>query len=255
MATLIKQSLVIMSKEWEDLKSSLFSHSNLLAGFWPVLLFCAAFGVYEPMKIGSDWLQSPMMVFSLSVLVPFVFIGFISPYSFVGERERGTLEPLLATPVSDQAILFGKIGIAVLCGWVVTVINLLLGLGSINFFQTNGGLLLYPPGIVIPTVVLSLLFSLLAAIVGTNSSLYAKTTLEAQRNFVMILFIPVLLPAFFIGPLGPDAWKAILFQIIPPLASANLFPVIIVLLLVIDCIIMAIVFSRFHRKKILLGED
>ena len=252
---MIKQIFVIMSKEWEDLKSTLFSYHNLLAGIWSVLLFCAAFGVYEPLKIGPDWLQSPVMVFSLSVLVPFVSIGSISPYSFVGERERGTLEPLLATPVSDQAILFGKIGMAVLCGWVVTAINMLLGLGSINLLQTNAGFLLYPSGILIPTVLLSLLFSIFTAIVGTNSSLYAKTNLEAQKKFVMILFVPMLLPAFLVGPLRPMEWKAIIFQMMPQLASANLFPVLIALLFIIDCIFMVIVLTRFHRKQLLLGED
>jgi ABC-2 type transport system permease protein len=253
--TLVKQIFVIMSKEWEDLKSTLFSRHNLLAGIWPVLLFCAAFGVYEPLKIGSEWLQSPMMVFSVSVLVPFVFIGFISPYTFVGERERGTLEPLLATPVSDQALLFGKIGMAVICGWVITAINLLLGLGSINFFQTNAGVLLCPPGFLVSSMLLSLLFSLLAASAGTNASLYAKTILEAQRNFVMLLFIPMLLPAFFVGPLAPTTWKSILFQILPQLASANLFPTLIVLLFILDCIFMVLVLTRYHRKQLLPGEN
>jgi ABC-2 type transport system permease protein len=252
---LVKQIFVIMRKEWGDLKSSLFSRHNLLAGIWPVFLFCAAFGVYEPVKIGPDWLQSPMMVFSVSVLVPFVFIGFISPYTFVGERERGTLEPLLATPVSDQALLFGKIGMAVFCGWVITAINLLLGLGAINFFQTTAGVLLYPPGVLVSSVLLSLLFSLLAASVGTNASFYAKTIQEAQRNFVMLLFIPMLLPAFLVGPISPTAWKTILFQMLPQLASANLFPTLIVLLLILDCIFMIVVLTRFHRKQILLGEN
>jgi len=130
-----------------------------------------------------------------------------------------------------------------------------LGLGSINFLQTNARFLLYPPGILIPTMLLSLLFSLLTAIAGTNASLYAKTILEAQRNFVMLLFIPLLLPAFIVGPLAPIEWKAILFPGNPSITSANLFPLLIMLLFIIDCIFMVIIFTRFHRKQILLGED
>ena len=110
------QTLTIMRKEWEDIKSTLFSYHKLQGGIVPIILFCVAFGIYEPLRIGPDWLQSPVMVFSLAILVPFIVIGSISPYSFVGERERGTLEPLLVTPVSDQAILFGKIGVAVFYG-------------------------------------------------------------------------------------------------------------------------------------------
>jgi ABC-2 type transport system permease protein len=192
------------------------------------------------------------MVLSCSVLVPFVVIGFISPYSFVGEREHGTLEPLLATPVSDQAILFGKIGMAVLYGWGVALVNMLLGLGSINLFLANGRFLLYPPGILVPTVLLSLFFSLLVAIMGTNSSFYARTLLDAQRNFVMTLFIPMLLPAFFVGPFMPGAWKGIIVQMITPLGATNLLLILIVLLLMMDGIFMGVALTRFHRKQLLL---
>ena len=249
---MIAQTLVIMRKEWEDIKSTLFSYHNLQAGIWPILIFCVAFGVYEPLRIGPDWLRSPMMVFSSSVLVPFIVIGSISPYSFVGERKRGTLEPLLATPVSDQAILSGKIGIAVLYGWGVTLVNMLLGLGSINLFLAKGKFLLYPPGIAIPTVLLSLFFSILVATMGTNSSFYAKTLLEAQNNLGMTLFIPIALPAFLVGPFMPEAWKGLIVQIITQLGVTNLFLILIVLLFMVDGICMVIALTRFHRKLLIL---
>jgi ABC-2 type transport system permease protein len=247
--TLIAQTVVIMRKEWEDIKSTLFSYHNLQAGIWPILLFCAAFGVYEPLRIGPDWLQSPIMVFSLSALVPFVAIGFISPYSFVGERKRGTLEPLLATPVSDQAILFGKIGIAVLYGWGVSIISMVSGLFTL-FFST-GKFLLSPLGIAIPTLLLSLFFSLLVAIIGTSSSLYARTLLEAQNHLGMALFIPVVLPAFFVGPFMPEAWKVIIVQVAAQLGTTNLLLFFMVLLFMVDAISMLIALRRFHRKLLI----
>jgi hypothetical protein len=45
------QILVIMRKEWQDSRSTLFSYTHWLAGLWPILLFCAAFGVYEPLRV------------------------------------------------------------------------------------------------------------------------------------------------------------------------------------------------------------
>jgi ABC-2 type transport system permease protein len=246
---LVAQTFVIMRKEWEDLKSTLFSYHNLQAGIWPILLFCVAFGVYEPLRSGPDWIQSPMMVFSLSVLVPFVTIGFISPYSFVGERKRGTLEPLLATPVSDQAILFGKIGIAVLYGWGVSIVSMLSG--PVSLFFSAGKFLPYPPGIAIPTLLLSLFFSLLVAILGTNSSLYAKTHLEAQNNLGIALFIPIVLPAFFVGPFMPEAWKVIMIQIAAQFGTASLFLFFMALLFIVDIIFMLIILGRFHRKLLI----
>ena len=194
-------------------------------------------------------MQSPVMVFSLSVLVPFVAIGSISPYSFVGERKRGTLEALLATPVSDQAILFGKIGMAALYGWGISFVSMFLG--SFSLFFSTGKFLLYPPGMAIPTLLLSLFFSLLVAILGTNASLYAKTLLEAQNNLGMALFIPVVLPAFFVGPFMPEAWKGIMVQIAAQSGTANLLLVFMVLLLIVDILLMLIALRRFHRKLLI----
>jgi ABC-2 type transport system permease protein len=246
---LFTQTFVIIRKEWVDIKSTLFSHHNFLAGIWPILLFCAAFGVYEPLRNGPDWLRSPIMVFSLSMLVPFVSIGFLSPYSFVGERQRGTLEPLLATPVSDQALLFGKIIPAVLFGWGIAIGS--MALGSISLFFSTGRIFVYPLQIAIPTLLLSLFFALLVAILGTNSSLYAKTLLEAQNNLGMILFIPIVLPAFLIGPLMPEAWKGILVQSVAPFGSTHLLLMIMILLISADIIIMVLTRRRFHRKRLI----
>jgi ABC-type Na+ efflux pump permease subunit len=235
-----------------DIKSSFFSLHNLMAGIWPIFLFCVAFGVYEPLKIGSDWLQSPTMMFSVSVLIPFIAIGFISPYSFVGERMRGTLEPLLATPVRDQAILFGKIGTAVLYGLGVSLVNMVLGLVAINIFLFHGGFLFYPPGLMVATVLLSLFFSILFATVGTHSSYYAKTILDAQRKLVLVTIIPVLFPAFFLGPLMPAAWKGILVQIITQLGAPQLLCYLLVLMLLVDGVFIILTVTHFHRKQLLL---
>jgi ABC-2 type transport system permease protein len=238
-----------MRKEWEDIQSTLFSYHNLLAGIWPVLLFCVAFGVYEPIKIGLDWTKSPIMIFSLSALVPFVVIGFISPYSFVGERKRGTLEALLATPVSDQALLFGKIGTAAFYGWGVAIVS--MAMGSISLFFSTGKFLFYPPGITIPTLLISLLFSWLVASMGTNFSLYAKTLLEAQNKLGMALFVPVIVPAFFVGPFMPETWKGIFVQVIAQSGTTSLLMILLVVLLIVDIMAMLIALRRFHRKQLI----
>jgi ABC-2 family transporter protein len=44
----------------------------------------------------------------LPLLVPVLVPSMMSPYSVVGERERGTLEPVLTTPVSRAELLVGK---------------------------------------------------------------------------------------------------------------------------------------------------
>ena len=66
------------------------------------------------------------------------------PDSFAGERERHTLEPLLATPLSDRAILFGMISAAVGYGWGITLISMVIGLLATNLIPVHEDLLLYP---------------------------------------------------------------------------------------------------------------
>jgi hypothetical protein len=87
---------------------------------------------------------------------------------------------------------------------------------------------------------------------GTNYSFYAKTLLEAQNNLGMTLFIPLVLPAFLVGPFMPESWKVIIVQITTQLGATNLFLILMALLLIIDGICMAIALTRFRRKQLLL---
>jgi ABC-2 type transport system permease protein len=248
---MIRQTLMIMKKEWWDIKTTLFLFGNLQAGILPILVLSGAFGIYEPIKIGPEWLQSPIMIFSIVVLIPCAVIGFISPNSIVGERNRKTLEPLLATPVTDHAILFGKIGIAVVYGWGMTLLNMILGLVVINLTYSNGQVFLYPINLVISIMLLSFLFSILIAAGGVNFSLYATSLLEAQNKLGMTVFIPLVLTGFMMGPFMPKDWKAITVVIIAQLGVTNLFLIFMGILFVVDSLLIVVVLTRFHRKRLI----
>jgi ABC-2 type transport system permease protein len=56
----------------------------------------------------------------LFLLIPVVLPTTIAAYSVIGEREQGTLEPLLTTPATDQEILMGKAIAATAPGIVLT---------------------------------------------------------------------------------------------------------------------------------------
>jgi ABC-type transport system involved in multi-copper enzyme maturation permease subunit len=54
------------------------------------------------------------------LLIPVVLPTTIAAYAVIGEREQGTLEPLLTTPATDQEILMGKAVAATAPGIVLT---------------------------------------------------------------------------------------------------------------------------------------
>lgn len=66
----------------------------------------------------------------LLFLVPMILPTTVAAYSVVGEREQGTLEPVLTTPVTDSDLMLGKALAAtvpaVLIGWTLFAVYAML---------------------------------------------------------------------------------------------------------------------------------
>ncbi len=127
------------------------------------------------------------------ILILFAFIGgsHLAMDTTAGERERQSLEPLLATPVSRGALVSGKMLAAVLLG-VTSMLLILLSFkasagmasGAMSLdvsFAAMGKLLL----VLLPLVVIgtALLTCLAAA---------AKSMKEAQSHIVWLMMLPML---------------------------------------------------------------
>ncbi len=144
------------------------------------------------------------------IFIAFGFLGCMYPAIdlFTGEKERGTIETLLTTPVARWQILFGKMGVVVLSG-VLAASAALLGLFlSIEVFNMveDSELLNIIHEILNPKFIL-LLFSLLLPLIVFFAgimiplAIYAKSFKEAQSIITPINLI-VVLPAmigFFPG--------------------------------------------------------
>ena len=104
----------ILTVIWKELKEILHGTSKSRSGgLTRMLLPVALAGVLLPARMGSDYLTGPGPLFGLAWILPMVGIG-LTVDSFAGERERHTLETLLASRLSDQAILLGKVSASVL---------------------------------------------------------------------------------------------------------------------------------------------
>jgi len=144
------------------------------------------------------------------IFIAFGFLGCMYPAIdlFTGEKERGTIETLLTTPVRRWQILFGKMGVVVLSGLLASTCALLGLFLSIQVFDLvkDPQLLKIINEVLSPTFVLMLygiLFPLTVFFAGTMIpiAVYAKSFKEAQ-SIITPLNIVMVLPAmvgFFPG--------------------------------------------------------
>ena len=124
--------------------------------------------------------------------------------SVAGERERHTLETLLASRLSDSAILIGKIIAAVLYGVGFAVANLVIGLIAVNVAHGENGLILFEPQRFVVTIVLTILASLLMAGIGVFISLRASTVKQAQQAFGIAIIVLTMGPLLLFNALSYD---------------------------------------------------
>ncbi|HEX6305647.1 MAG TPA: ABC transporter permease subunit [Anaerolineales bacterium] len=234
---------------WKETKEILFQRGNLRGGWLGLLVFIGVFGIFMPLQSGPEWVESPTGLFIWG-WVPFLLVSGVVADSFAGERERHTLETLLASRLSDRAILFGKIAAAIAYGWGITMVSVFLGLITINVVHWQGKLSLYPATTGLGIVGLSFLVALLAAGLGVLVSLRAATVRQAQQTFSIaffLLFIPL-----FILPMLPEEWRA---RLVDLAVNANLSAIVIVLaiiLFVIDVVLILAAMARFKRNRLIL---
>lgn len=169
---------------WKETRDSVFSsrRSELIIP----LMVISIMGVVIPWQFGQRWISlSPAMVIIVCYIPFFLTTSYIGD-AVAGERERHTLETLLASRISDGAVLWGKITVTVAYTWGLTLIGLLLGLVVPNLLPGRAGWEFYHPiGIFVEMLVLSLLASLLSASAGVLISLRAATVRQAQQTMAV----------------------------------------------------------------------
>jgi sodium transport system permease protein len=144
------------------------------------------------------------------LFITFGFVGCMYPAIdlFTGEKERGTLETLLTTPVSRWQILIGKMGVVVLSGFMAaafTLIGIGLTISVFNIIDDPRILAVIRQILTIEFVLMlfTLLLPMLIFFAGIMIpiAVYAKSFKEAQ-SIITPLNIIVILPAlvgFFPG--------------------------------------------------------
>jgi sodium transport system permease protein len=117
-----------------------------------------------------------------------------------GERERGSLEPLLCLPVKRDMLIFGKILAACLFMSMSLALSLLSFFVTLKFvpLQELGMTPNFGPGVVALAWLLFLPFALVGASLMTLVASYTKSYKEAQTWVSIVLLAPTL-PILFVS--------------------------------------------------------
>lgn len=238
----MKEALAIARKEWLELVGR-----GGLQGAQGMLLFIAAFGVVMPLMNGRAWITSPVMAVAWA-WVPMFLASTVISDAFAGERERHTLETLLASRLPESAILFGKLGAAVAYAAVLCGISLVAGVLTVNVAHRGEGFIFYRGSVIAAMAGLGLLGAVFVAAIGSIISLRASTVRQAQQTLGGLILVLFVLPIAAVRMM-PSAWKA--DAAAAATAGAWAATVGVAALVLIDAALLAFARSRFTRSRLI----
>ena len=161
-------------------------------------------------------------------LVLAIFMGgfYLAIDTTAGEREHGSLEPLLTQPVSRTQLVLGKIGATTIFGAASLTIFLVSLYFAVPFvpFERIGMALEIGPQQLLPIFVISLPLLVFAAGLLTSVASFAKSYKEAQTYLTMVILVPTL-PLIFAQLTNIETSLGIMF--VPSLSQSTLMADII----------------------------
>jgi sodium transport system permease protein len=120
-----------------------------------------------------------------------------------GERERGSLEPLLTVPVKRQHLIYGKI--LATCAYMVVSLSITVTVYSIVLRQVGleqfGMTVNFGPLVALKVILFVLPLVPLGASLMTIVAAFTRSYREAQTYLGLVLLVPTL-PLVFAGMLG-----------------------------------------------------
>ena len=172
----------------KDIKSEIKQANDVISiilfGIISIFIFSSS---YNTINLG---VRMPIEIFVIQIwLIIFFTLIFIMIKLFVQEKERGTLDGLTSSPVSNNILLISKV---VFCFILLSFIELILllfsffiSVPSVQVLSVNQLMYYIIIGIVLPTLDISICGTLVSAL-----SMYSK-----NKSFVLpLLLFPIILP-------------------------------------------------------------
>ena len=205
------------------------------------LIFCVqplALVFLLPASASSQLTHEHVLLYLLGI--PALVPVFIAAYAVVGERQQGTLEPVLTTPIPREELLLAKALAALLPSLVVAYGVFALFLACIELFAqpTIASALVQ-----VPDLLAQVLFTPLLAV----WSIWAGIAISARSSDIRVaqqLSVLASLPSVFLVVL-------IALNVIPP--TLGLAAGLAVVLLVLDGLGWRITSRLFDRERLVTG--
>jgi uncharacterized membrane protein SpoIIM required for sporulation/ABC-type transport system involved in multi-copper enzyme maturation permease subunit len=140
---------------------------------------------YDATLIGERLIPFGMMIVGF---FPITFSLVIALESFVGEKERHSLEALLASPASDFELYLGKL----LSSLVIPISSSFIGIAVYLLFVTQGNYTELPPSLVIQILLLTVLEAI-AMVAGAVIISSHTTSVRAANLLASFIIVPAAL--------------------------------------------------------------
>jgi ABC-2 type transport system permease protein len=228
-------------------------------GLFRELIFVFLFGVFFPLSQSEAW-RSGAVPTVFVFMIPLFLAGPYVADTFAGERERKTLETLLATRLPDSSIYLGKIIAVCTYAWAVTQLILLASLVALNVVGNGtgasaaGGWFVYPASVWVGTLAGSYASALLISGIGTFISLRSETVRAAHQAMMLPLFVLIFGGSFGLGALWralPAATQVSLMHWASGVSALEGILGVVTLLLVVDVFLLRLGVRRFRRAKLI----
>lgn len=235
---------------WKECKGLLRYGDNRWKGITILVTPIALFGILIPIQFREEWLTGGWSL-GVSLFTPLMLIASTIAESFAGERERHTLETLLASRLPDRAILFGKLLVSILFAWGMALLLLLVSLMVVNLFDGKSEFQIYQANILWMDILGSLLVAGFVSGLGIVISLRSATVQAASQSIVVLLFMPFLLLQAVVFLLPVFLPKTTIQAILDQLNFNNIIIVVLVVILVADILLFLGALSRFQRSRLI----
>jgi sodium transport system permease protein len=224
--------------------------------------------VVHPIDISTPAARSALALGTLSYLVLLTMLMggmYLAIDATAGERERGSLEPLLTVPVRREHLIYGKIMAA--CAYMTLSLALTVTAFGIALrfigLERLGMSVDFGPGVAVGIVLACLPLVPLGAALMTLVAAFTRSYREAQTYVGLVLLIPTL-PLVFAAILGLQPRAALMaipslgqHFIILSLIRMQPLPAAYVALSVCCTLVLAALFvfaaGRLYRRESLLG--